>query len=132
MIIYAYYGLGKTTLCKKNPDLFIDVDEEYVMPKFNQNLDAVKDYILEISKHHIVLINGRLFQIPEIKVDFAFIPANKQMILNRLENRHTSQGFIDFVKYTFDENVFAVKTECEHVITLSPNDYLSNYRYLFI
>lgn len=132
MIIYAYYGLGKTTLCKKNPDLFIDVDEEYVMPKFNQNLDAVKDYILKMSKHHIVLINGRLFQIPEIKVDFAFIPANKQMILNRLENRHTSQGFIDFVKYTFDENIFAVKTKCERVITLSPNDYLSDYKYLFI
>lgn len=52
MIIYAYYGLGKTTLCKKNPDLFIDVDEEYVMPKFNQNLDAVKDYILEINKQY--------------------------------------------------------------------------------
>lgn len=52
MIVYAYYGFGKTTLCENNKfSPFIEIDEE-----FGQADDM--HVLKQLSKHSILLLNG--------------------------------------------------------------------------
>ena len=127
MIIYAYYGLGKTTLCKDRPDIFIDFDEEYAMIDFNQDLNAIQKAITDLSKHYIVLINGHLSNL-DIKINLAIMPDNIQMITNRLKNRDVDKSFIKFVTETFDENRHFINQKCTNIITLKSDEYLSDYK----
>ena len=128
MIIYAYYGLGKSTLTKAYPDKFIDIDEEYIVPSFGFDKPAVADYINEQSKDKIALINGRLFLSEKINVDIAFIPENFDMIEERLYKRNdVNYWFMQTVAEQFDDMVKAIKTKCKNVITLNEDEYLSQY-----
>lgn len=127
MIIYAYYGLGKTTLCKTRPDIFIDFDEEYAMLDFNRNLNAIQEAITNLSKHYIVLINGHLANL-NIKIDLAIMPDNIQIAVNRLKNRNVDKSFIKFMTETFDENQHFINQKCTNIITLKPDEYLSDYK----
>ena len=125
MIAYAYYGLGKTTLCNNLPDIFVDFDEEYAMHDFNQDLNRIKKTITNLSKHYIVLINGNLATL-DIKVDIAFMPENIQMVIDRLENRGVDKSFIKFMYDTFNENQHFIRQKCNNIITLTKNEYLSD------
>lgn len=128
MIIYAYYGLGKSTLTKAYPDKFIDIDEEYIIPQFAFDTQAVTNYINEQSKDKIALINGRLFLSENINVDIAFVPENFDMIEKRLYTRNdTNFGFMQTIAEQFDDAIKAIKTKCRNVITLSEDEYLSQY-----
>ena len=128
MIIYAYYGLGKSTLTKAYPDKFIDIDEEYIVPQFAFDTPAVTNYINEQSKDKIALINGCLFLSENINVDIAFIPENFDMVEERLYKRDdVNYWFMQTVTEQFDDIIKAIKTKCKNVITLSEDEYLSQY-----
>lgn len=126
MIVYAYYGMGKTTLQNAHKDVFIDIDEEYVMSEFNYEIEAIKTYIEHLSKDHIVLINGRLLML-DIPIDIAFIPENVDITIERLKTRGTDDSFVNFVKESFDENMQWVKEKCKSIIVLNKDEYLSDY-----
>ena len=72
MIVYAYYGFGKTTLCENNKySPFIEIDEEFGQIETTRK-------IKELSKHAILLVNGHigLDENDDIVIDIAFLPRN--------------------------------------------------------
>lgn len=95
MIVYAYYGFGKTTLCENNKySPFIEIDEEFGQIETTRK-------IKELSKHAILLVNGHigLDENDDIVIDIAFLPRNVNIakwcfFLISIQRSATSDGSI--------------------------------------
>ena len=127
MIIYAFYGLGKTTLCSECPEKFVEVDEEYALSDFSFDIEAITNYITALSRDRIVFINGKLFLIEGIDPDLAFIPENYEMIEERLLSRGVGKSFLNNLRRIYEDIIQDIKRKCKIVITVRENNYLSQY-----
>ena len=125
MIVYAYYGFGKTALCaneKYSP--FIEIDEEFGQA---DNMLVLK----ELSKHSILLVNGHigLDENDDITIDIAFLPKNVNIAVNRLQQRGTDASFLTYMIETYDDVLQAVTKKAKTVVFYDENEYLTNYTY---
>ena len=130
MIVYAYYGLGKTTLCQTQPHLFTEIDEEYLPKPYDK--DEVTRTIQTLSQTKIVFINGRLGLLPDIHMDAAMFPEDVTTSIKRLENRQTDPSFASFLKETFHESKDLISARADCVWLLSSDAYVSDYQTLLL
>lgn len=130
MIVYAYYGLGKTTLCQTQPHLCTEIDEEYLPKPYD--IDEVTRTIQTLSQTKIVFINGRLGLLPDIHIDVAMFPEDVNTTLKRLVNRHTDPSFGTFLKETFHESKDLISARTDCVWLLSSDAYVSDYQTLLL
>lgn len=110
---------------RKYGSIFADVDEEYALEEYNHDTDRITEKINRLSENHIVLINGRLPFLPGVKPDVMFLPESSEMVKQRMRKRKTDSSFIRFISQSFDESVAELKKQCDSIITLDSNSYLS-------
>lgn len=125
MIVYAYYGFGKTTLCKnKKYPQFMEIDEE-----FGQVEDLRK--LKELSKHSILLVNGHigLDENDDIIIDIAFLPKDINIAVNRLQQRDVDASFLTYMIETYKDVLQAVTKKAKIVVFYDKNEYLINHAY---
>lgn len=125
MIVYAYYGFGKTTLCENNKfSPFIEIDEE-----FGQADDM--HVLKQLSKHSILLVNGHigLDENDDITIDVAFLPKNVNIAVNRLQQRGVDASFLTYMIETYDDVLQAVIKKARNVVFYEENEYLIHHAY---
>ena len=125
MIVYAYYGFGKTTLCENNKfSPFIEIDEE-----FGQADDM--HVLKQLSKHSILLVNGHigLDENDDITIDVAFLPRNVNIAVNRLQQRGVDASFLTYMIETYDDVLQAVIKKARNVVFYEENKYLIHHAY---
>lgn len=127
MIIYAFYGMGKTTLCNKEPDIFIDAD--YETYKFSPHEMNYRDFVLcESKKGKVVLVNSPVDVLKDTDIAIAFIPSDIEYIAERLINRGTNKYFVENL-VTYKNTILRELNECfSRKIILNKNEYISNYQ----
>ena len=127
MIVYAYYGMGKSTLQRRNPDIFVDVD--YEMYRFEPHEITYRDYVLKESKKgKIVLVNCPSDVLDSKEIAIAFLPSDIDFIAKRLIERGTNQGFVDNILSYKDEILKELNELYSNKIVLKSNEYLSKYK----
>lgn len=129
MIVYAFYGLGKTTLAK-NSLTFEDIDDEFVfnkygdiflMDKFYDKL-AAKD---ALSNNNIYLVNLKSTVIDE-DIELAFLPDNIKMIQDRLRQRGVAE---DFIENICNQDVLdSLYKRFPDAIIIKEDEYLSDFK----
>lgn len=129
MIVYAFYGLGKTTLAKGSLT-FEDIDDEYVFNKYGDiyltdkfyNKLAAED---AISNSSIYLVNLRSTVIDK-DIELAFLPDNIEMIKERLRKRDVAEDFIEDVcnQVVLD----SLYKRFPDAIIIRENEYLSDFK----
>lgn len=126
MIIYGFYGMGKSTCIENDTtNLFTELDDEYVA--FNQwSHDKITNEINELSNNHILFINGHL---PDYckHIDMAFMPKNIDIAVTRLLQRNTCNNFVEYIKQSYDEILEYVKNHVINIVYLDTEDYVTNY-----
>lgn len=125
MIVYAYYGFGKTTLCANNKySPFIEIDEEF------GQIEATHK-IKELSKHAILLVNGHigLDENDDIVIDIAFLPRNVNIAVNRLQQRGVDASFLTYMIETYNDVLQAITKKAKIVVFYEENEYLINHAY---
>ncbi len=125
MIVYAYYGFGKTTLCENNKySPFIEIDEEFGQADNPQLLK-------KLSKHSILLVNGHigLDENDGLPIDVAFLPRNVNIAVNRLQQRGVDASFLTYMIETYDDVLQAVTKKARNVVFYEENEYLINHAY---
>lgn len=128
MIIYAYYGSGKTTLVNQCRELFAEIDTEYC---WNISVEDIIKQIHELDKDHIVFINGYLYRLPTVSVDIAFLPENIDIPLKRLHNRNVNSSFLDFIQESFPDCKQDITNMIPNHIYYDENTFLSDYSNYF-
>lgn len=128
MIIYAYYGSGKTTLVNQCPELFTEIDAEHC---WNISVEDIIKQIHELDKDHIVFINGYLYKLPTVSVDMAFIPESIDIPLKRLQNRNVDASFLTFIQESFSDCKQDVINMIPNHIYYDENTFLSDYHHYF-
>lgn len=131
MIVYAFYGLGKTEFTKKSGLKCVDADEmDFIM-----NPDFPKCYIDFIKEHDaedtVVFINARPYAIDFSIVKVAFLPSDINCIKKRLLDKGIDHYFVsDIVMQWHDikcdlDDIFGLYNTPE--ILLDEDEYLLNY-----
>lgn len=110
---------------RKYGNIFADVDEEYALEEYDRDTDRIAERINKLSENHIVLINGRLPFLPDVKPNVMFLPENSEMVTQRMRKRKTDSSFIRFISQSFDEAMAELKEQCSNIITLDSDSYLS-------
>ena len=127
MIVYAFYGMGKTTLCNKNPDNFIDVD--YEVYKFEPREISYRDYVLnESKKGKVVFVNCPSDVLESKDIDIAFIPSDIEYIIDRLIERGTNKWFVENLAAYKGEILEELNERFSKKLVLKSNEYISDYK----
>ena len=127
MIVYGFYGVGKST-CVKNDttNLFTELDSEYIMLNDWSSFE-IKKQIADLSKNHILFINGHLIDVCDQPIDIAFMPKNIDITVKRLQQRQTCNDFVAYVKESYDEILEHIQKHVTNIIYLDNDDYVTNY-----
>lgn len=127
MIVYAYYGLGKTTLAK-NSDLFVDADFQY----YFDEIEEYKQFVYNNNKiGKIVLINSPIDIIPNELIDVVFVYKDIDDMIERLNKRLSNVTFINHIVENKSEIVKEFDCRFDnirHKIIVPKETYLSDYR----
>lgn len=126
MIVYAFYGLGKTTFVRKHANVAVDADEEYAMKReFPHNYrKSVYSYN---DDNKIVFVNARNGVLDDSLISLAFIPENMDMIINRLRKRGVDESFIRELEVNSDEIMKELNARFPNAIVLKENEYINDY-----
>jgi len=127
MIIYAFYGLGKTTFSQNNI-LCVDMDAEYYYFE-NKTMDGYVDRLKQLSDSgKIVFTNIRREIMNDNLVDMSFIPETINVSLKRMISRGTDSSFILELEARQEEIMNDLKIRFEKAIIIKDDEYISNYK----
>jgi len=127
MIIYAFYGLGKTTFSQNNI-LCVDMDAEYYYFE-NKTMDGYVDRLKQLSDSgKIVFTNIRREIMNDNLVDMSFIPETINVSLKRMISRGTDSSFILELEARQEEIMNDLKIRFEKAIVIKDDEYISNYK----
>ena len=131
MIIYGFYGTGKTTACEKLKEKgykTLDLDEENFITR-SDFPECYKNIIKEDHINTITFTNARSTAIDDTLIDIAFLPKNIDITIRRLEPRHTDVSFIENLKKQQTE-IFAYlkdRFKNKNIIWLDKNEFIETY-----
>lgn len=132
MIIYAFYGLGKTTFVEKHNTISIDIDEQNYM----LSCDFPKNYVKHINENHnngkVVFVNARKGIINDENIEIAFIPENMDMVIHRLKERGVNEEFIKELIIRKDEILKELKSRFPNAIVITKDKFLCDYEDLIV
>ena len=97
MVIYAFYGMGKSTFTHSNADIWLDIDEQYYY-----DISIMEKIIKENKNDKIVFINSLDSKLIKY-VDLAFVPNDIMVSINRLKRRNVDNSFISNLIHYKDE-----------------------------
>lgn len=127
MLIYAFYGTGKTTFTAMHEDFCIDADEQY----FIHSPDFPNNYIQYIEKENennkIVFVNCRKGILDDSKIDIAFLPKKMETAIKRLKSRNTNDDFINELEYFQNEIMTELQNRFGNIIYYDEEQYINTY-----
>lgn len=128
MVIYAFYGMGKSTFTHSNADICLDIDEQYYY-----DISIMEKIIKENKNDKIVFINSLDSKLIKY-VDLAFVPNDIMVSINRLKRRNVDNSFINNLIHYKDEIYDIINSNFSNlkIITLKDNEYISNYKDLIL
>lgn len=132
MIVYAFYGLGKSTFVARHKSMCRDIDEQDYM----LSIDFPQNYVEHIYGNHeskkIVFTNVRSGIIDDNDVALAFIPMNMEMVAERLRWRGTSETFIKELLDRDNEIFDELLKRFPNAIIVPDDKYLADYEDLIM
>lgn len=128
MVIYAFYGMGKSTFTHSNADICLDIDEQYYY-----DISIMEKIIKENKNDKIVFINSLDSKLIKY-VDLALVPNDIMVSINRLKRRNVDNNFISNLIHYKDEIYDIINSNFSNlkIITLKENEYISNYKDLIL
>lgn len=78
-IIYAFYGMGKTTYCNKHKDCF-DADYEYFRFSKESEFYTYEEYVRELSQKYKIVFVNKLID----NIDYAIMPSDYESTKQRI------------------------------------------------
>lgn len=118
MIIYAFFGLGKSYYCKTHSDGF-DADYHYFRFSDLTTQMSYSDYVLEKSKQYpYVFVNGPIEE-THFPIDLVFLPETIDFVLERLQKRKQGNFIPTIAMLKEDNRRFpnAIPCKKEHYIS---------------
>ena len=119
MIIYAFYGCGKTRYCKTHND-GIDLDAHIYHFMRESLTKSYADYVNEMDNDDLYIFVNQY--VPNIR--YAVFPANFERHIVKIEER--KQGNFIPTKDEYEDMIDRFERENVPIIYLGDNDYLSN------
>lgn len=102
MIIYAFFGLGKSYYCKTHSDGF-DADYHYFRFSEIATQMSYSEYVLEKSKQYRYVFVNSPTEETHFPIDIAFLPETIDFIIERLQKR--KQGnFVPTIEMLKEDN----------------------------
>lgn len=128
MVIYAFYGMVKSTFTHSNADICLDIDEQYYY-----DISIMEKIIKENKNDKIVFINSLDSKLIKY-VDLAFVPNDIMVSINRLKRRNVDNNFISNLIHYKDEIYDIINSNFSNlkIIMLKENEYISNYKDLIL
>lgn len=125
MIVFGYYGTGKTSYCKNNPNCY-DLDFEHFYHSHKDNITSIKDDYVRTAREKekvfdIVFVN-RFY--PELNIDFGFIQYDYQICQDILKERKQGNFIPD--KRDFND-ISAVLFKEGIAVFLKKNEFIEDY-----
>lgn len=124
MIIFGFYGTGKSLYCENNPNC-LDLDFEYFYFNRNREIPVEDEYIKTVKEKEknfdIVFIN-RYY--PNLQVDYGFIQDSYDNCLKTLNKRKqgnfipSEEEYNDLKNFLLDKGI---------AILLKENEFIGNY-----
>lgn len=131
MIIYAYYGMGKTTFVGNHKEIAIDIDNQY-FSRVNYPMNYRSAVYDEINAQKMIFINSDEGAIDENDIDIAFIPSNMKMVERRLRERGTDVEFIYDMMQEAEAIMKMLHIRFPNAIELKDDEYISDYEELLL
>lgn len=132
MIVYAFYGLGKTIFVKNHPDIAEDMDEEFYLCGTDKTLEDYRAAVMTDADKRIKFVNCRIDTLDASLIDMVFIPTDMDFVIERLRIRGVNEHFISEMLSSGNLILNELRERFPNAIEVSKQEYISDYENLIL